>query len=175
MAERPQREPMDQEKIARVGAVVIAWASLEYAMERIIWGLTGLHDGHGRILTSGMASRNKHEAITELLAGRTDALAQSIERLLKAVPGLSKARNDIAHGIWTWHQEMGYLAIASTRHKPRKKETFPLKPMTDDMLDDLRSVTLEVAGELMAAADQLGRAPTAPPQSREHKPTHHEG
>lgn len=166
---------MDREKIARVGAVVIAWASLEYAMERVIWGLTGLHDGHGRILTSGMTWRNKRDAIIEILVERKDALAQSIRRSLKAVPGLAAPRNDIAHGIWTWHDQTGSLAISATRHKPRRKEAFPLRPMTDEMLDDLRTVTLEVAGELMSAADQLERLQATQRQSCDQRPNHPEG
>jgi hypothetical protein len=147
---------LNHEKLARVGSIVIAWAMVEYAMERIIWGLTGLHDGHGRIMTSGMQWRVKEGVIRELIDGRKDEIAKSLRYSLNALPGMAPTRNHLAHGIWTWDKASGDLVITATREKPRRKGEFKVRSMSNLILDDLIQTLTEVQKELMGLADQLG-------------------
>lgn len=162
------RETMDVEKLARIGAVVVGWAMVEYALERIVWALTRVPRDVGQRNPAYIQWSDKRDGILKLLEGENSPTASNVRRSMKALEGLAEHRNRVAHGVWLKEATTGALMVARTRLSERKAITsepverqygaFPMAPMTNEQLDDLRSVTVEVAMELMAAAEDLENA-----------------
>lgn len=162
------RESMDVEKLARIGAVVVGWAMIEYALERIVWALTLVSRDVGQRNPAYEHWSDKQKRILKLLEGDNSRTASDVRRSMNSLEGLAEHRNRVAHGVWLKEATTGALMVARTRLPDRKAITsepierqygaFPMAPMTNEQLDDLRNVTVEVAMELMGAAEDLENA-----------------
>lgn len=159
---------IDVQKLAHIGAVVVAWAMLEYALERLLWNLSRLPDHHGRMLTAKLSWRDKADAIKEMLADDESSRAEKIRFDLKSLQSLAEHRNRLAHGVWTRDPGTGAMVIVTTRSKPSQpgakgKSTgaprvhgfFPTHHLTNLQMADLRDTMVEVGAALMQASDEL--------------------
>lgn len=119
----------------RIGRVIAAWSSLEFALDDLLWHFLDISDEDGRALTSKMDAQRKIGLLR--IYGKShlskDRWAE-FSSLLTVIDDLKEDRNFIVHGFWGCVTPERIPAATSLRPKadPDRAimETFPPIRMT---------------------------------------------
>lgn len=93
-------EPIPNEVFESIGRLCAAWSYLEFATEKMIWGIVGVDEMAGRNLTWGLDLRQRWQKImTEAPKKHSDEEFNVISEINQQILLLAKDRNIIVHGL----------------------------------------------------------------------------
>jgi hypothetical protein len=159
-------EVMPDDHLKAIGMITYKHATLDYAMENVIWGLLGLDILDGRCLTPHIAARVRMDIIKSLVhqhfSQTTPEAITKLAAISSRMDAVTKSRNDSVHGLWVKGNGSNPMRIVSkARGKPvayiealdsktLMAEAVEIEQVTNDFLAlflDLGVITLDQNGD----------------------------
>jgi hypothetical protein len=114
------------------GAVIIAWASLEFAMTMIVAELLETDQGTAIVASAALDYRHRRNLITSLAKGKLRGASTEarLNAFMSDVKGMNKVRNNVAHAAII--QAPGKLIRWSMSNQGAYKSS--IKPIRADLL-----------------------------------------
>ncbi len=145
-----------------VGRVVIAWSTLEGAMQSLIWEFLNLGMSDGRIITSRLDASTMIAMLRALgIRHLVPEQLQDFLDLLATIEGYRLDRNFIVHGQWIILQPHSVPAAMSLRPEAEAggviSETFPTERLYEIVhhIEDSRNRLIALEDAIRTSRDRL--------------------
>jgi hypothetical protein len=97
-----------------IGRVLVAWAHLEYQIQRTIWMLLGIDERQARVAVRQPRLTERMDMIVDLAGLRGIAVnAEDVKNMKESLTELSRHRDLLAHGLWTQDTDGKWCVIRS--------------------------------------------------------------
>ena len=141
-----------------IGAVVVAWAKLENAINDLIWVINGVGIVSGRLETQNLdltklLSSLQNAISTNMSGGSLRNERKSITDVIKTVNNYKYDRNSIVHGTWGRYKHIH--GVCSLRFERKSDEFVTFEEFDLDRLRAIERIAVDGAKNCRAIISRL--------------------